>query len=60
MKPRNKNQSVMSLGGAAISTVSLGSFNLAMSLDFLVPALLIIIGLSLVIITMLSKSRARN
>ena len=58
MRTKREKQNVMSMGGLAIGSMGLGSFNLAMTLDFIVAALLVIIGLGLVIITMENKHRA--
>ncbi len=52
-----KNSKVQAMGGGLLGSVGLGSAFLAISTDFLVAAMVIIIGLFLVIFTMLSKSK---
>ncbi len=53
-----KNKKVQALGGGILGSIGLSSTFLASSTDFLVAALLVIIGLGLVIYTMLSRNRA--
>lgn len=53
-----KNNKVKALGGGIFGSIGLGSAFLAASTDFLVAALLVIIGLGLVIFTMMSKNKA--
>ena len=53
-----KKNKVHAFGSGILGSIGLGSTFLSTSTDFLVAALLVIIGLSLVIITMINKSKA--
>ena len=52
-----KNSKVQALGSGLLGSIGLGSAFLAISTDFLIAAMVIVIGLFLVIFTMLSKSK---
>ncbi len=57
MKTNSKNQKVGAMGGMVLGSIGLGTTFLATSTDFLVAALLVVIGLGLVIYTMMSKHK---